>query len=201
MKRSVLFSISCLFSTAYLAGADVKQPNKKYEITVTCNEDLQKINNDYGWVLNYFEGVFKSLAELNRVDRKPSDIITYFQTEQCGIDKTVRKHYMPATDYIRLVSKHNATFDAAFQKQLSLTPPAGTETTQPTAQNPWLVVHTLFNDKLKEVCVEFKTKVVEEDAEKLRLAKMGIFIHGRTIFVNPDLAVVTNTIKKEEDKQ
>ena len=182
-------------STASLFSADKTAPQdapQKYVITAECNENLKKINQDYGHVLFYFKGVFKSAAECAKPDTTPSQLLALFQTEKSSINTTIEKNFMPASNYVTLVSKHNTELDEAFKNAVShqSTQSAGNET------NPWHIVHTLFEQKLKEVCIQYKTALVEKDAETLNFAKLGIFFTGNTVIINPDLATKT-TIKKD----
>jgi hypothetical protein len=187
MKYILLFSLLSICALGAEGTPDSATPQESantdttYMISEECNQYLKDINQDYGELLTYFQGVFKSLIENNRTDAEFSTLLSYFQTSASGIDKVVTKNYAPATTYLFLVSKHGPLFDAEFKKQLALQP-AGKEA------EAWHSVETLFNAKLKEEVINYKTRLVRNDAEWVKMRKQGVFRRGNTVYINPDLA-------------
>jgi hypothetical protein len=163
-------------STAPSQAPQQEAPNATMEVTETCVQKLQDINQDYGQLLYYFKGVFQSLVENERTDVKFSDLLDFFGTEASGINKTVTSSCYPATYYVGLINnKHSEYFNTEFKKQLEQ---------QKDVKKTWLAMEDIFNSKLRCEIIDLKWKIATDDAEWVRLGKQGITRHGNTVYVN-----------------
>jgi len=170
-----------LFALSILASSPPDGAPTTVEVSVSCNENLEKINYDVPRLYYSLVGGCQALAKKNDPTIKPSALFKFFGTEHKTFNSDVPLKYMSATDYVcQYIMPRSAELDKDFGVKYN-------EEKNVAKTWKWFEEH-MRQKAIIEPLSNLKKQLVEDDKEKRELAKKGIFFSGNTVIINPAAA-------------
>jgi hypothetical protein len=177
MLKKIMIFLSFIPASFIFSMETNDAASKAIRVSLTCGEEIKKINKDGACLYYFFKGAFKAMGEHNATER-PSELLSFFAEGK--INENMKLTHMPATDYLNIIVKNQfATLDKGFDEEYKRTK---------NIKQTWEWFGEFFKQKgLQEPLAEYKKQLVKADQEgieSIALENKGISNDGRTVFIN-----------------